>query len=230
MSTRPEITAKLSELTEEHIAPHRDVRYYWAKEVTFDHGTGHSVRVDYMQFKPINNSVSGIEKGSFYAYEIKSSVEDFNSKNGHNMIADYNYYVMPLEVFEAVKDKIPYDIGVLTPAAYRTSPDKWAYLTPVKKARRKDRARPITEMLLMMFRSCARDRKPSGEERKMTQGTWKLIDMSFIHNRPLDGGECSVCRFRTQSAKALRFCPNCGAGMRVPDANVGSKKEETYDE
>lgn len=106
-TARPEITAKLSKLTEEHMAPHRDVRYYWAKEVTFDHGTGHSVRVDYLQFKPINNSVSGIEKGSFYAYEIKSSIEDFNSKNGHNMLADYNYYVMPLDVFEAVKHKYP---------------------------------------------------------------------------------------------------------------------------
>lgn len=34
---------------------------------------------------------------------MKSSVEDFKSPNGHNFIADYNYYVMPADVFDAVK-------------------------------------------------------------------------------------------------------------------------------
>ena len=164
MMTRPEITKALSVLTEEHIAPHRDVRYYWAKEVTFDHGTGHSLRVDYMMFKPINNSVSGIEKGDFYVYEIKSSIEDFRSPNGHNMIGDYNYYVMPQEVYDEVKYEIPYWVGVLVPDAYKFDRNqdgqvKWSYLRSEKRARRQNRTRPLAEMLLMMFRSCARDRK-----------------------------------------------------------------------
>lgn len=30
-------------------------------------------------------------------------MEDFKSPNGHNFIADYNYYVMPADVFDAVK-------------------------------------------------------------------------------------------------------------------------------
>lgn len=97
---RPEITKQLSELLEKHIDPHNDPRVYWAKEVTFDYATSNTVRVDYMLFKPINNSVSGIEKGDFSCYEIKSSVDDFHSKNGHNFIGDKNYYVMPESVFE----------------------------------------------------------------------------------------------------------------------------------
>ena len=32
-----------------------------------------------------------IEKGDFYCYEVKSSVADFHSKNGHNFIGDWNY-------------------------------------------------------------------------------------------------------------------------------------------
>ena len=96
---RPEITKQLSELLEKHIDPHNDPRVYWAKEVTFDYATSNTVRVDYMLFKPINNSVSGIEKGDFSCYEIKSSVDDFHSKNGHNFIGDKNYYVMPESVF-----------------------------------------------------------------------------------------------------------------------------------
>lgn len=157
MSNRPEITMMLSISTEMYINPHRDPRIYWAKEVTFDYATSHAVRVDYMKFKPVNNTVSGIEKGDFYCYEVKSSVEDFHSKNGHNFIGDFNYYVMPEDVYEKVKDEIPYKVGVLVPEKknYR---GEWYDLKSVKKSARKDRERPVSEMLLMMFRSAARER------------------------------------------------------------------------
>lgn len=148
---RNEITKKLSLLTEKLINPHKDPRIYWAKEVTFDYGTEHAIRVDYMKFKPINNSVSGIEKGDIYCYEIKSSVEDFHSKNGHNFIGDYNYYIMPHDVYMKISNEIPYKVGVYCPNGQE--------LKSVKKAQRADRERPLTEMLLMMFRSAARDRK-----------------------------------------------------------------------
>ena len=61
-----ETTNRFSKLTEKYINPHNDPRIYWAKEVTFDYATTHSVRVDYMKFKPLNNTVGGIEKGEFY--------------------------------------------------------------------------------------------------------------------------------------------------------------------
>jgi len=55
---------------------------YYAKEVTFDYGTDHSIRVDYIQFKPLNQlCIDGIEKGEFICYEIKSCIEDFNKLN-----------------------------------------------------------------------------------------------------------------------------------------------------
>lgn len=158
LSNRKEITEMLSLAIEKHINPHNDPRIYWAKEVTFDYDTNHSVRVDFMRFKPFNNTVSVIEKGDFYCYEVKSSVEDFHSKNGHNFLGDYNYYVMPEDVFEKVMNEIPYYIGVFVPDRkhYR---GEWYELKSVKKAKRKDRQRPVSEMLLMMFRSCARERK-----------------------------------------------------------------------
>lgn len=149
MSSRPEITRYLSELLEKYIDPHNDPRIYWAKEVTFDYGTENAVRVDYMRYQPANNSVSGIEKGDFYCYEVKSSVDDFLSKNGHNMIGDLNYYVMPEAVFTKVKDKIQYYVGVLCPDN--------ACLKIVKKAHRQDRSRHVSEMLLMMWRSSRRE-------------------------------------------------------------------------
>lgn len=36
---------------------------------------------------------------------------------------------------------------------------EWYNLKAIKKAKRKDRSRPVSEMLLMMFRSAARDRR-----------------------------------------------------------------------
>ena len=149
--SRPETTASLSQMLEKHIDPHKDPRIYWAKEVTFDYATSHMVRVDYMKFSPVNNTVSGIEKGDFYCYEVKSSVADFNSKNGHNFIGDFNYYVMPVEVFERVQNDIPYKVGVFVPGKYG--------LISAKKAKRQDRDKPMSEMLLMMYRSSRRDTK-----------------------------------------------------------------------
>lgn len=156
MRNRSEITALLSLSTQKYINPHNDTRIYWAREVTFDNGTSTKCRVDFMKFKPVNNTVSGIEKGDFYCYEVKSSVEDFRSKNGHNFLGDYNYYVMPEEVFEKVKNQIPYYVGVFVPDGkhYR---GEWYDLKSVKKAKRKDRERPVSEMLLMMFRSANRE-------------------------------------------------------------------------
>lgn len=78
------------------------------------------------------------------------NVEDCD-KCGHYFIGDFNYYIMPEEVYAAVSLEIPYAVGVYCPDG--------AELRSVKKAKRKDRERPVSEMLLMMFRSAARERR-----------------------------------------------------------------------
>lgn len=152
---RKEITAILSKLLEKHLDPNNDPRIYWAKEVTFDYGTDHAVRVDYMLFKPVDNSVAGIEKGDFYCYEVKSCIEDFKSPHGHNFIGDYNYYVMPEDVYEyfSKTNALPYKAGVY---AYSNNS-----LVCVRKAKRSLRRKAVAEMLLMMFRSSNRDKVKS---------------------------------------------------------------------
>lgn len=162
MRGRKETTKELSLAVKMYLDPHNDARIYWAREVTFDYGTSHAVRVDFMRFKPMNNTVSGIEKGDFYCYEVKSCIEDFNSKNGHNFVGDYNYYVMPKDVYEAVCHKIPYGVGVFVPSKKNMRGD-WYDLENIRPARRKDRGKSLSEMLLMMFRSAARDRKTGSD-------------------------------------------------------------------
>jgi len=63
---------------------------------------GHE-RVDYMTYDT---------KGIFRCYEIKVSKADFNSKAKHTFLGHYNYYVMPTELYEQVKQDIPSNIGV----------------------------------------------------------------------------------------------------------------------
>jgi hypothetical protein len=60
-------------------------------------------RVDYLTYDT---------KGIWRCYEIKVSKSDFYSKAHNTFIGHYNYYVMPLELYEQVKDDIPKHIGV----------------------------------------------------------------------------------------------------------------------
>jgi hypothetical protein len=148
--TRQQTTKILSETLENYLNPNKDTRIYIAKEVTFNYDSSDTIRVDYMRFKPVNNTISGIEKGDFYCYEIKSCAEDFHSKNGHNFIGDYNYYVMTLETYEEIEKELKWSkVGV-----YILSGNT-LYLK--KKTTRMNRKYPVAEMLLMMFRSANRE-------------------------------------------------------------------------
>ena len=144
-----QITIDLTNRLKRFINGSLDTRIYSASEVSFFEDK--HIRVDYMMFKPLNNSVSGIEKGDFYCYEVKSSPKDFYSGHGLNFIGDFNYLVMTRDTFEIVKKDIPWDIGVYVPDEYRS-------LVSVSPCRRRNRKYPSSVMLLMMFRSSNRDK------------------------------------------------------------------------
>lgn len=72
-------------------------------------------RVDYLTYDT---------KGIFRCYEIKVSKSDFHSKAHITFIGHYNYYVMPLELYEQVKDEIPDHIGVYCGAGCRKKAKK----------------------------------------------------------------------------------------------------------
>ncbi len=147
---RKEVTAELGKLLESKLHARGDI-LYMSKEVTFDFGTSCTTRVDYMVFKPQNTSPSGIEKGDFYCYEIKSCVEDFKSGHGLNFHGDYNYLVMPHETYLklARESTLPPNVGILCPVE--------GQLETIISARRKNRKKSVSEMLFCMFRSACRE-------------------------------------------------------------------------
>lgn len=94
---------------------------YWASEVSIDYGTTNVKRIDFMQFEPAGVvGVSGIEKGIFICYEVKSCKADFESGFGRNFIGEKNYFVMPMGTYKEVVQDIPSGIGVLVPVPQNT--------------------------------------------------------------------------------------------------------------
>lgn len=144
---------------------------YWASEVSIDYGTKDEKRVDFMQFEPAGVvGVSGIEKGIFICYEVKSCKADFNSGYGRNFIAEKNYFVMPMATYKEVIHDIPNGIGVLVPIPEyigNTNEEKYReFETPtelsediewklwaIRYPREQLRKRSMVELLFCMLRS-----------------------------------------------------------------------------
>ncbi len=110
-----------------------------------------SERVDYMTYNT---------KGEFRCYEIKVTKSDFHSKAANTFIGHYNYYVMPPELYEEVKDEIPPYIGVYTGEMCK------------KKARRQELK--VDEQVLKdsMIRSLCRD-----VQKQIASGNPTLIEI-----------------------------------------------------
>jgi len=79
----------------------RKIGTFGCFEVTI--GFGGKERVDYITYDT---------KGVFRCYEIKVSKSDFHSAAIKSFVGNYNYYVMPKELYEEVKDEISKEIGV----------------------------------------------------------------------------------------------------------------------
>lgn len=52
------------------------------------------------------------QENDFTFIEIKISKSDFNSKNGHNLVGNKNYYCVPEEIKDYVMQKIPSHVGL----------------------------------------------------------------------------------------------------------------------
>lgn len=103
-------------------------------------------RVDYMTY-----DTSEIWR----CYEVKISKSDFHSKNHNTFIGNFNYYVMPIELYKQVKSEIPEGIGVYIPEdrQYHGYPE----LKNVHHAVRRDLAVDEQTLKNSMIRSLCRE-------------------------------------------------------------------------
>jgi len=66
-------------------------------------GTGSDERVDLLSYD---------SKDIWRFYEIKISKNDFYSKCKHTFLGHYNYFILPKDLYENVKQDIPNHVGV----------------------------------------------------------------------------------------------------------------------
>lgn len=69
-------------------------------------------------------------------FEIKISLSDFKSKNGHNFCGNYNYYVVPIDICNEVRPLVPNDIGIIAyfPLTQSMRVEKESVFNEVKSA------------------------------------------------------------------------------------------------
>ena len=85
-------------------------------------------------------------KDIFRCFEIKISKSDFHSKAKKTFVGNYNYYVMPKDLYEEVKDEIPKEIGVLD-----------EYCRSLKKPKKVDLKYDKEKLLVSMLKSLNRE-------------------------------------------------------------------------
>jgi hypothetical protein len=133
---------ELTEKIEQALYKETIQKAFGCHEVTIGYfGKG---RVDYMtmDFKDI-----------FRCYEIKISKSDFHSEHGHNFVGNYNYYVMPKELFEEVKEEIPKEIGVYGSYESRDT----IFLELLKKSKKQELKVETDILKNSMIRSLSRE-------------------------------------------------------------------------
>lgn len=118
-------------------------REYGCPEVSMGFGTSKDGRVDYLVMD---------SKGIFRCFEIKVTKADFRSQNINSFEGHYNYYVMPRQLFEEVKEEIPAHVGVFIPL------ERSMKLENVKPARKQAISdKRLLELTQYLARSLSRD-------------------------------------------------------------------------
>ncbi len=92
--------------------------------------------------------------GIWRFYELKISKSDFHSKNKATFYGNYNYYVMPKELYDKVKDEIPPEIG-----CYVASVSKWGMPNCycIKKPKKQELQISSDKLMFQLMQSLSRE-------------------------------------------------------------------------
>lgn len=108
-------------------------------------------------------------------YELKVTKSDFHSKAKLSFVGHYNYFVLPLKLYQAVADEIPAHIGVLIYRPFNKemlatateTPSTPGYLTVVRPPRRQELQVSESELTTRFIASQARE---VGKAKQMATG------------------------------------------------------------
>lgn len=115
----------------------------------------------------------GTQKVLIACFEIKITKADFKSRNGHNFVGNLNYYVVPKEIYEDIKDLVPEDIGIIL----YISTDKFSGLRKKKECAFREMSDEDQKWMLLsvMKRIRAEDWKKQWEEPEKGADPWATL-------------------------------------------------------
>jgi len=151
-------------------------------------------------------------KDMWYCYEIKISKSDFYSKAKKTFIGNYNYYIMPQNLYALVKNDIPNDIGVYIIDDSKFD-DKTIRLEPriIKKAKRRDLGVDKDILLYSMIKSLYRDTE--NYERRKPRYTFNEYETKLERkNASLKRDNNDLKKQRDELYQKLRdkeYCSHC---------------------
>ena len=91
--------------------------------------------------------------GIYRAYEIKRNKSDFYSGCAWSWIGNYNYFIMPYDLYHEVKNDIPDGIGVWVVRDYSKN------MECVKRPKRRELLCSSTDMMFAMMQAMSREYK-----------------------------------------------------------------------
>jgi hypothetical protein len=119
---------------------------YGGFEVTIGAGYGKE-RVDFMTMN---------SKREFRCYEVKVSKSDFKSKCAVSFLGDFNFYVMPIELYREVKEDVPGGIGVYTVDYNKTYSGKRIPVAQMSRMAKRNSEVDRVQLMHAMVRSLSR--------------------------------------------------------------------------
>lgn len=122
--------------------------------------------------------------GTFRGYEIKRDLADFHSGCSWSWICNYNYFVMPNDLYNKVKNEIPNGIGVWVCYEGCKSMDC------VKKPKRRELLCSKEDMLIMMLQGFSREYK---KYRKIKEKEGKKTSKKKTTKKTIVKEETSFC-------------------------------------
>ena len=131
---------------------------------------------------------------NFTCFELKVTKSDFHSDAKLSFIGNKNYYVMPLKLFESVKDEVPKNIGVLVPSREVlrcAKPARWAemkfdksyvLLSMMTSAHNHTTLSTIESVFPHMFKKAERPQKPDAKKYKFARLEDGTIEPLYYSN------------------------------------------------
>jgi hypothetical protein len=126
---------------------------YMCLEVAMPHhaginGYGNRERVDLLLLEAHGWNY---ESGIWRCFEIKVSKSDFHSKAAVTFYGNFNYYAMPRELYEKVKQEIPDGIGVFV------ADEHYDHCECVRKPKRIELVIPHNKLLFALMQGLSRE-------------------------------------------------------------------------